>query len=152
MSKIYSVETQSIFTGTGIEGYTFNPFFFIDKKKAFQFAYKLAKEHAIYNGLPVTDESLFNYPCRITKKTNLAPIDSNFNIKKLNLTGKYFDNYMKQKLIKGDVEIGCLEISNNYRWLDDGGFKFNGYAIYIFENDYNEDNDVVFQAWINENK
>lgn len=151
MSKIYSVEVQEITTGTGIEGYDCETYIFLDKAKAFQHAYKLAKKYAIEHGLPKTSKEKFNYD----KKECLATIeeeDGKFDIKRIKVTGKYFEDYMKDLLAQGEVKIGRLKISNNYRWLDDGGYEYNGYAIYVFENDFNEDADVIYEAWFDEDK
>jgi hypothetical protein len=152
MSKIYKVDVQTIFTGTGIEGYDCETYVFLDKAKAFQYAYMLAKEYAIEHGLPETNEEKIDWACRLDNKEGLATIeqkDSNFDIKQITITEKYFEDYMKRQLIKGEVTIGSLEINNNYRWPDYG---VNGYSIYVFENDFNEDDDVIFEAWFNETK
>ncbi len=162
MSKIYSVEVQEITTGTGIEGYDCKTYVFLNKAKAFQYAYKLAKKYAIEHGLPKTTQekfySLSTCPClgcKLDKKECLATIeeeDGKFDIKRIKVTGKYFEDYMKEQLEQGEVKIGRLKISNNYRWLDDGGYEYNGYAIYVFEKDFNEDSDVIYEAWFDEDK
>ncbi len=152
MSKIYRVDVQEITTGTGIEGYECETYIFLDKAKAFQHAYKLAKKYAIEHGLPETNEEKINLACKFDTKDCLATIekkDGNFDIKKITITSKYFEDYMKRKLIKGEVTIGRLKINNNYRWPDYG---LNGYSIYVFENNFNEDDDVIFEARFNETK
>lgn len=152
MSKIYRVDVQEITTGTGIEDYDCETYVFLDKAKAFQYAYKLAKKYAIEHGLPETTEEKFYWACRLNNKTDLATIeeqDGKFDIKRIKVTGKYFKHYTKERLQQGEVKIGRLKINNNYRWIED---QLNAYAIYVFENDFNEDDDVIFEAWFNETK
>lgn len=132
MLTVYQVDVQNIIIGYGIEGFTSNTYMFLNKKKAFQYAYKLAIEHANNNGLPKTfsnDNNIIKDLIEIREK------DGNFNVK-------------EQK-----IQDETLKVSNCYIWQeDDSGYNLNSYSIYIYKKKLQLEKDSIYSISFNECK